>query len=465
MNSPHHHYRFLLVVILQLVWAFLTAAQCPATGTPPVITAQPLSQSASVQGSVTFSVTGSSSTTMSYQWLKAGTNISKATSSTYTISPLVSSNAGTYSVKVVNSAGTTTSSNATLTVLIPPTITNQPANVTISIGQTAQFSVGASASTSPIANTTNTSATLTYHWMHDGTNISSNTNSTLILTNAQANQAGNYQVIVSQNTSSVTSSVATLTVNYTPVIVSLPQSQTVVAGSNVIFNITATGASPLYYVWCLNGNKMGGSLDDTTGSFTITNVQDASAGVWQVKVYNLFNILSPLSSSNWSLTVLDPPIITNQPHSLVVAKNASATFSVGASGTSPMYYKWFFNNTNLSGKTNVSLTNSSVQQTNYGNYTVLVSNALGTAMSHVAILAPTNPAVSLSASGQGMGKTTNGFSFQFGMPSGFNCVILASKDLLMWKPIATNFCSGNSITFTDASSITNPNCFYKVQIQ
>ena len=53
---------------------------------------------------------------MIYQWKKDGTDISGATSSSYDISNTTSANDGVYSVVVSNSAGTVTSSNATLTV-------------------------------------------------------------------------------------------------------------------------------------------------------------------------------------------------------------------------------------------------------------------------------------------------------------------------------------------------------------
>jgi hypothetical protein len=113
--------RFLLIVSFALA-AFV--AGCGGSGdsdsatstTTPTITTQPTSQSVAVGASVSFSVVATSSSTMSYQWRKGGTSISGATSSSYTISSVASSDAGSYDVVVTNSSGSTTSSTATLTV-------------------------------------------------------------------------------------------------------------------------------------------------------------------------------------------------------------------------------------------------------------------------------------------------------------------------------------------------------------
>jgi glucose/arabinose dehydrogenase len=88
----------------------------------PVITSQPQSISVPQGQTATFSVTASGSPTPTYQWRRNGTNISGATSPTYTIPNVQPADAGQYSVVVTNSAGTVTSNNATLTVTQPNTL-------------------------------------------------------------------------------------------------------------------------------------------------------------------------------------------------------------------------------------------------------------------------------------------------------------------------------------------------------
>jgi alpha-tubulin suppressor-like RCC1 family protein len=89
----------------------------------PVISSQPVAATRTAGQSVTFSVTASATDggTLSYQWLKDGANISSATSSSYTINPLATTDAGSLSVRVTNSASgraaaSTTSSAVALTV-------------------------------------------------------------------------------------------------------------------------------------------------------------------------------------------------------------------------------------------------------------------------------------------------------------------------------------------------------------
>lgn len=82
---------------------------------PPSITTQPLSQSICIGQPVIFSVIVSGSTPFTYQWGKNGSDISGATSSSYTINPVASGDAGSYTVVITNSCGTVTSNAAVLT--------------------------------------------------------------------------------------------------------------------------------------------------------------------------------------------------------------------------------------------------------------------------------------------------------------------------------------------------------------
>ena len=89
------------------------------------------------------------------------------------------------------------------------------------------------------------------------------------------------------------------------------------------------------------------------------------------------------------------PTITTQPQSQTLFVGQTATFTVTASGTPPLYYHWYYNtNTSLTDETNASLTLPSVQTNASGAYLVIVTNSLGAATSSAALLtvtaAPTN---------------------------------------------------------------------------
>ncbi|MDF2188176.1 PQQ-dependent sugar dehydrogenase [Paraflavitalea sp. CAU 1676] len=98
----------------------------------PTITAQPQNVSVPVGGTATFTVSATGSPAPTYQWRKGTTNIAGATANSYTITNVQASQAGQYNVVVSNSAGSVTSSNATLAVTQPNTLPvatiNTPAN-------------------------------------------------------------------------------------------------------------------------------------------------------------------------------------------------------------------------------------------------------------------------------------------------------------------------------------------------
>ena len=87
----------------------------------PVISTQPLSQTVIAGTNVTLSVGASGSLPLFWQWSVNGKPIQDATNSSLDIPSVSLGQAGTYSVIVSNLFGVTTSSNATLTVLLPGT--------------------------------------------------------------------------------------------------------------------------------------------------------------------------------------------------------------------------------------------------------------------------------------------------------------------------------------------------------
>lgn len=100
------------------------------TGTAPVITNQPVSQTVTQGDNVTFTVGADGTPPLSYQWRFNLADINGATAASYTRSNVQPAQIGNYSVIVSNSAGFTTSSNAALTLIIPqPVLTTSGAGV------------------------------------------------------------------------------------------------------------------------------------------------------------------------------------------------------------------------------------------------------------------------------------------------------------------------------------------------
>ena len=96
-----------------------------------------------------------------------------------------------------------TSAPVSITVIAPPTITNQPQGLLVLAGTNVMFSVGA-AGTPP----------LHYQWRFNGGAVAGATNTSFLLSGVQPVQAGGYDVVVTNAGGAVTSAVASLTVNY-----------------------------------------------------------------------------------------------------------------------------------------------------------------------------------------------------------------------------------------------------------
>ena len=192
----------------------------------------------------------------------------------------------------------------------------------------------------------------------------------------------------------------------------LPASTNIPLGSNVTFSATAYGTAPMQFQWRLNGNNLAGG---TTNGFTVTNITAASAGNYDLVVSDFSG---SVTSSVAALNVIN---ITTQPQSQVVNLGSNATFTVSATGAPPLNYQWFFNNVAIAGATNTTLIRTNVQPATAGNYFVVITNALFSITSSVAVLTlgfaddfdsyavpsvVTNPV------------TTNGYKIFFGATSG-----------------------------------------------
>ncbi len=167
---------------------------------PPTILTPLQSINATNGDTVIFSVQAGG-TSLAYQWQRNGTDLPEARSATLTLDPVQPGDAGDYTVSVTNDVGAVLSSAATLTVVVPPYIIQQPECKTATEGDNYTFSVVADGDPVP-----------TYQWRKDGLELTGQTNPTLELLNIQSGNAGDYQVVVSSTLGAVTSIVARLAV-------------------------------------------------------------------------------------------------------------------------------------------------------------------------------------------------------------------------------------------------------------
>lgn len=197
-----------------------TTMSVPATLTlnaPPLITVNPASDTTCAYYSTSLTVAATGTPAPTVQWQQSNgvgpfSDISGATSTTYTFSPSRQQNGWYYRAVVTNSCGTATSTSARLTVNITPTVTSQPQTQSIYAGYGATFTTAATAT--PAA---------TVKWQKSTDNglnwqdIASETSTTLTLSNQPGSTAYQYRAVFTNDCGSTPTDAATLNV-YQPVV-------------------------------------------------------------------------------------------------------------------------------------------------------------------------------------------------------------------------------------------------------
>jgi Abnormal spindle-like microcephaly-assoc'd, ASPM-SPD-2-Hydin/Immunoglobulin domain/Immunoglobulin I-set domain len=286
--------------------AVLTVTAAP---TAPSITTQPASQTVTAGQTATFYIAATGTAPLSYQWMKTGTPISGATSSTYT-TPVttISDNGSQFTVMARNAAGNVTSNTATLTVnaaAVAPAITTQPTSQAVTAGQTGTFSAAATGT-----------APLSYQWKKNGTSISGATSSTYTTPSTTTSDAGSqFTVAVSNSAGSVTSNAAILTVNAIP-------GQLTVSASNLSFGNVNVGTSSSQSITFTNSGSSNITIASVIFSGAGFNVSGLSKGL----------ILGPTQTA--TLNVIFAPAATGSATGSVAITSdaANSPASVGLSG-------------------------------------------------------------------------------------------------------------------------------------
>lgn len=195
-----------------------------------------------------------------------------------------------------------------------------------------------------------------------------------------------------------------------PAILVRPLSQTVFAGKDVQFEVSAFGAAPLFYQWRLNGIDIAGA---TGSSLTVTNAQLPEAGAYTVVVGNaLGSVVSPVAR----LTLLfSPPFLTADIQDQFVVCGDPQNWELGVGGSGPFACQWFFQDHPVANATNFSLILTNTTPADAGVYWAVVANSLGAITSHVATL--TLEAKAPLLVGVVPTNAIQGFEFNFPIPT------------------------------------------------
>ena len=174
---------------------------------PPTFVLQPGSNLLWVAGSnVLLPALATNVSPVAYQWYRNGslladtTRIGGTTNSTLSVSNVQTADAGNYTVVAGSLGGSTTSQVAVVTVVVPPTISTPPRGFSVPVGMPVTLSAFATGT-----------APLKYQWLLAGAPVANATNTSLVISNLLASQAGAYQLVATNLGGGVTSVVAQLT--------------------------------------------------------------------------------------------------------------------------------------------------------------------------------------------------------------------------------------------------------------
>lgn len=295
-----------------------TDASCSATlqaPAAPTITSEPANQSAGIGGSAAFSVTATGvPAPTSYQW-KLSTDggstfnsITGATSTSYTVSSVTGAeNGNEYECVVSNGISPdATSSAATLTVNYAPSISTDPLSQTADAGTSVTFTAAATGNPTP-----------NYQWQvstnggSSFSNISGATTDSYTINPVTSVQNGyQYRCVASNGVSpNATTTAATLTVDYAPVITTNPISQTKVVGTSATFTVVANANPSPGYQWevSTDGGSTFNNISGATGSsYTVSSLTLTESGYKYECVVT--NTLSSTTSNAATLTVTLAPV-------------------------------------------------------------------------------------------------------------------------------------------------------------
>jgi hypothetical protein len=187
---------------------------------------------------------------------------------------------------------------------VPPEITLHPTNQTVVAGNNVTFRATATGMPQPAC-----------QWFFNDGIVDGATAPSLVLTNVQSYQEGQYWLVAANSSGAATSEVAVLTVIVPPSVTAQFSNRVVLQGLDAVFQPVIAGTEPLSYQWRFNGTN----LDTETSSvLTLSSIRP-----WQAGDYSLIvtNAGGAVTSEIALLSVSFPPAIRQvllQPGGLVV---------------------------------------------------------------------------------------------------------------------------------------------------
>jgi hypothetical protein len=427
-----------------------SAGKCPTANIAPTITSQPKSLSLLQGTNAFFSVAAQGTPPLRYQWFFNSNSLTGKTNSFLILTNVQASQQGNYSVTVTNVFGKAVSSNAFLTVLPPPVCIPPPSGIVAwwraesdmvdSIGTNHALPQGLQNPEMLYDAAGKVGTAFVFDHDHNGLylqvpasddlNVGPGVGFTVegwILTWAYGStqplllwsDSRNVGVGLFLNFNNAPGTIAahftdTNTVHPRKVVLVGPALITDFGWQHVALTFDRVSGLATLYV---DGHSV---AQTNLGSFTPLTKSPVYMGFspvidppivpthfpdGEMDEFSIYNrALSALEiqsivQADKTGKCTEAPFIITQPVSQRVTENFSATFSVAASGTPNLHYQWRFKGVPIPGATATSFTVASVQPSDTGPYSVLITNAFGLVLSSNAALTinlPPEPIITVS---------------------------------------------------------------------
>lgn len=366
--------------------AYTLTGTFPPLPQVPLITQEPESPPAAVlEGrSVTFSVSVISNRTPRYQWIKivggVETNISGATSRTYTIPAVGASHIADYKVRVTNSAGFVDSEVVSLDVVLKPKFVTQPASGIVSAGDPLILSPVISGN-----------QPMTYQWSKNGVPIPGETGAIFNIAAVQWSDEGSYRLLATNAAGATTSASAAIKIESPPVVIQDLPLFAVRAGRSARLTLPVKGNPVFRYQWLKDDMPVPGATGST---LTLPGDPVNTPGIYKLQVTNSFGVFT---SDGTTVVVDDALVITQQPVGATGKTAGEAhTMSVQVAGTLPQY-QWQLNGKDLPGENGPVLVLDPLTWFNNGKYTVVVTNRVSRVVSRAAAVSVSSAPVIITS--------------------------------------------------------------------
>jgi dethiobiotin synthetase len=307
----------------------------------PAVTTQPDSQTVAIGGSVTLHAAANGDPAPTVQWETSTDGgrtfqaITGATSDTLSFTAPSQPGAARYRAVFTNTLGTATTRAVTVTTDVPPAVTTQPSDVTTDAGKTVTFHAAASGTPAP---------TVQWEVSTDGGTtfkpIAGATHDTLSFTARPAEDGDQYEAVFTNPVGKATTTAATLTVHFAPVVAAQPSDVTVAVGGSVTLHATANGdpAPTVQWETSTDGGRTFQAITGAT-SDTLTFTAPSQPGTARYRAV-FTNTLGTATTRAVTVTTDVPPAVTTQPSDVTADAGRTVTFHAAASGTPAPTVQW-----------------------------------------------------------------------------------------------------------------------------